>query len=80
MAEWTREKGPPCYCGFKTTWVEPSEDGPPTLICFAHTKASGAAFPLPKDRPDNWPDLTKEELNACMLRGAEEAEASDVAT
>jgi hypothetical protein len=77
MAEWTKEKGPACFCG-GPTWVEPWPEGA-ELVCLLHTKAAGASFPLPAARPDNWPDLTREELHAFMTQGAKEAEEREVA-
>jgi hypothetical protein len=75
MGEWTgKEKGPDCFCGCPT-WVEPVGSGPPILICIFHSKEAGASFPLPADRPDNWPNLTPEELHAYLLRGTDEAKA-----
>jgi hypothetical protein len=49
------------------------------LICILHTKAAGASFPLPSVRPDNWPDLSDEEMFACMEQGANEADAREAA-
>jgi len=75
MAEWTKEKGPDCYCGCPT-WVEPKmgNDGA-YLICIFHTKEAGASFPLPSCRPDNWPNLTQDEMQTFMDKGAAEAAA-----
>lgn len=74
MAEWTKEKGPRCYCGC-ATWVEPSWGGAPRLVCIFHTKEAGASFPLPAERPDKWPDLSRDEMQAFMDKGAAEAQA-----
>jgi hypothetical protein len=74
MSEWTKEAGPACYCG-GPTWVEPGE--PPLLICLFHTNGAGASFPLPTERPDAWPNLSREELHTCMVKGADEEEARD---
>jgi hypothetical protein len=57
------------------TWVEPDWGGRPYLICIFHTKAAGASFPLPAVRPDEWPDLTLEEMQVFMTQGATENEA-----
>jgi hypothetical protein len=73
-AEWTKEKGPDCFCG-ALTWVEPGE--PAMLVCIFHSRDAGACFPLPKERPEKWPDLTRDELHACMVKGANEEEARD---
>jgi hypothetical protein len=74
VSEWVKEKGPPCFCGCPT-WVEPDLGGEATLICIFHTKEAGASFPLPSARPENWPNLTQDELHACMERGYQEADA-----
>jgi hypothetical protein len=55
------------------TGVYVDSDGKACLLCIFHDREAGAMFPLPKDgRPDNWPDVPREELNALMKRGAEE--------
>ena len=76
MSDWVKEKGPRCYCGCPT-WVEPDLGGGAVLICIFHTKEAGASFPLPSARPDNWPNLSDEEMIACMDQGAREADARE---
>ncbi len=77
MSKWIKEKGPECYCGMPTG-VHVDEDGKAWLLCIFHTNEAGAMFPLPKDgRPDNWPEVTPEELNAIMLKGQEEDDGED---
>ncbi len=71
-----QEKGPECYCGMPTAVVV-LESGRAELLCIFHTNAEGAMFPLPKERPENWPDLTKDELNACMFLGDAEDQARE---
>lgn len=73
MSKWIdKERGPECFCGMPTG-VYVDSDGKAGLLCIFHDKEAGAIFPLPKDgRPDNWPDIPREELNALMKRGAEE--------
>lgn len=72
MSAWIdKERGPECFCGMPTGVHV--IDGKAWLMCIFHEYEAGAMFPLPKDgRPDNWPDIPHEELNALMKRGAEE--------
>jgi hypothetical protein len=77
MSKWIdHEKGPECFCSMPTGVIV-HEDGTADLLCIMHTYEAGAMFPLPAERPDNWPDLSREELNALMIKGAEEADARD---
>ena len=78
MSKWIdREKGPECFCGMPTGVIV-HQDGTADLLCIMHTYEAGAMFPLPTDgRPDNWPDIPREELNALMKQGAEEADARE---
>lgn len=78
MSKWIdKERGPECFCGMPTG-VYVSSDGQASLLCIFHEKEAGALFPLPKDgRPDNWPDISREELNAIMKQGSEEDDAGE---
>lgn len=78
MSKWIdKERGPECFCGMPTG-VYVDSDGRASLLCIFHDKEAGALFPLPKDgRPDNWPDIPREELNAIMKRGSEEDDAGE---
>lgn len=77
MSKWIdHERGPECFCGMPTGVIV-NEDGTAELLCIMHTYEAGAMFPLPAERPDNWPDLPRDELNALMQKGAEEADARD---
>lgn len=78
MSKWIdHEKGPECFCGMPTA-VHVSSDGHASLLCIFHDAEAGAMFPLPDDgRPDNWPDIPREDLNALMIRGAEEDDARE---
>ena len=73
MSKWIdKEHGPECFCGMPTG-VYVDSDGKAGLLCIFHDTEAGAIFPLPKDgRPDNWPDISREELNEIMKRGSEE--------
>ena len=73
MAEWVKsEKGPDCYCG-NPTIVHVADDGRAMLICFFHTKEEGASFALPKGgRPDKWPEVSHDEMQALVERGIAE--------
>lgn len=78
MSAWIdKERGPECFCGMPTGVHV--IDGKAWLMCIFHEYEAGAMFPLPKDeRPDNWPDISREELNAIMKRGAEEDDESEI--
>lgn len=78
MSKWiAHEKGPECYCGM-LTGVYVNSDGQAGLLCIFHETEAGAIFPLPKNaRPDNWPELSREELNALMKLGAEQDAAEE---
>lgn len=56
-------------CGKATVVV--INNGKASLLCFAHTKQEAAFFPLPKDRPTHWPNLTNEEMVALVDAGHE---------
>lgn len=69
MSTWIhRETGPKCHCGWPTTTVLADDEGF-ELFCLGHTKSAGAVFPLPSERPKNWPHLSAEELDAVMEAG-----------
>ena len=69
--KWQRaEPGPTCGCGAPT--MVHFEDERPMLLCIFHTKAEGAMFSLPSERPERWPDLTVDELREVILRGQQE--------
>jgi hypothetical protein len=74
MSKWIDgEKGPECFCGMPTS-VCIFEDGSAHLMCLFHEYEAGAMFPLPKDaRPENWPNIPREELNEIMIRGSRDA-------
>ena len=76
--KWTdKEEGPTCYCGMPTVVVV-DEDGKADLLCIFHTQAAGALFRLPRDkRPDNWPNLTDDEVDALMAEGQLEYDDED---
>jgi len=77
MNKWDgTEKGPECFCGMPTGVIL-DEDGRASLLCLFHTNAEGSMFPLPKEKPEKWPDLTRDELDACMTLGAEESDILD---
>lgn len=70
-----KEEGPSCYCGMPTVVVV--ENGEANLLCIFHTQSAGALFPLPEERPDNWPNLNDDELDQVMLKGQEELDAKE---
>jgi len=72
-----KENGPLCFCGVPT-FVSVADDGQADLVCIFHEKAEGALFPLPTDgRPENWPNLTDEEVDVIMLQGQKEADTRE---
>lgn len=76
-SEWQdKEPGPECTCGCPT-FVSVLEGHLPMFICFMHTYEAGACFPLPKDRPENWPNLTNDEIKELVDRGIKEHELAE---
>jgi hypothetical protein len=77
MTEWIQsEQGPECYCGWPTVVVV-HENGLASLMCFGHTKEEGAMFPLPANKPDNWPNLTHQEMQTLVEQGSAEHEEKE---
>lgn len=78
MSKWIdKEKGPECFCGMPTSVHVDSEDKA-WLMCIFHSYAEGVMFPLPKDgRPDNWANVSREELNVIMEQGDKEDDARE---
>lgn len=76
--KWTdKEEGPACFCGLPTI-VLVAENGDANLVCMFHERDTGASFPLPKDkRPENWPNLSDEEVDKVMLEGQAEYDAKE---
>lgn len=71
--EWRHgEDGPTCTCGWPTNVVVSGDQA--DLMCFGHTKEAGAMFPLPRRRPDNWPDLSHEEMERLVNEAFRERE------
>jgi hypothetical protein len=69
------EPGPTCFCGMPTA-VSATKTGA-VLVCIFHEKSAGAFFPLPKDRPDNWPNLSDDEMILLVDKGTAEADATE---
>jgi hypothetical protein len=68
MSEWKDgEEGPKCTCGWPTTVSVQEEEV--ILWCLGHTYEQGAYWKLPSERPDNWPNLTHEEM-AVLIESA----------
>ena len=62
---WTDgEEGPKCCCGWPTRVS--IVDGKPMLWCFGHSDEAGAWWPLPPEKPDNWPNLTGDEMESLI--------------
>ena len=76
---WTNgEKGPECFCGMPTGVVVSQDGKRVDLMCIFHTYEAGAMFPLPRDkRPDNWPNLTNDEMQKLVEEGTAEQEAEE---
>ena len=64
------EPGPICTCGWPT-FVNVTEKEI-ALICIGHSYEAGAAFPLPKNKPEKWPDLTNDEMQKLVEEGMKE--------
>ncbi len=61
MRPWVNnEDGPTCDCG-EPTLVKTTEDRA-ILLCFFHTSETGCYVSLPPMAPDNWADLSYEEV------------------
>lgn len=73
---WTHgEAGPECFCGMPTGIVLSADGKRVDLLCFCHTYEAGAMFPLPLNgRPDNWPNLTNDEIKELVDQGIAEQE------
>lgn len=72
-----KENGPLCFCGMPT-FVSVANDGHADLVCIFHEQQQGALFTLPTNgRPENWPNLTDQEVDEIMLKGNKEQEARD---
>lgn len=69
------DEGPECFCRQGPTSVKVGEDGEVILWCLFHTYGAGAYWPLPKIKPENWPNLSAAEMNA-LIASAQTAEAS----
>ena len=59
------EKGPKCGCGMPT--LVKIMDGKPLLFCVFHEQEEGACWSLPKERPDNWADISREEVEKLIM-------------
>lgn len=67
--EWKHgEAGPVCFCGLPTVVSLKDEFGNVSvnLVCLFHTASAGAIFPLPKEKPANWPSMTDTEMHALI--------------
>lgn len=62
MTQWVNnESGPDCHCG-NPTLVKVNSMGGAILLCLFHTSAEDVYWQLPEQRPDDWPNLTMEQL------------------
>jgi len=76
-SEWQdKEPGPECTCGCPT-FVSAQEGQLPMFVCILHSWDAGVCYPLPKERPENWPNLTNEELTVLVNKGFEEHEIAE---
>lgn len=65
--EWKNgEAGPTCACGMPTMVMVGEQIN---LVCLFHQTEYGIVYPLPKDRPDNWPHLSDDEMTRLVDRG-----------
>ena len=67
------EKGPTCKCGWPTN-VSVSKGQMPILWCFGHSKEAGAMWPLPNEKPFNWPRLSDQEMQVLIEKGLSQHE------
>lgn len=70
-----KEPGPDCFCGCPTMVV--LHDGGVDLLCFFHTNEAGAMFPLPEERPENWPNLSEDEMAELMEKAYQAREEKE---
>ena len=71
MNKWENgEKGPDCFCGQHTQVLVDGEII--RLLCSTHTIFAGAMFPLTKEKPDNWPNLSDNEMSILVDAGYQE--------
>lgn len=64
------EIGPICFCGLPTCIK--IDNNNITLICLMHPGLTAICYPLPQNKPDNWPDLSDEEMEKLVDKGFEE--------
>lgn len=57
------EDGPDCYCGNPTV-VKIIPPRGAILICLFHTSAEGVYQQLPDEAPNNWDEVTIEDVRA----------------
>ena len=75
--EWQdKEPGPVCACGCPT-FVSVGPNHLPVFICIFHSYEAGVSFALPKERPENWPNLTYDELVTLVGKGIEEHDLAE---
>jgi len=55
------EDGPDCTCGDPTV-VKTVATGGAVLICLFHTNEAGVSYRLPDEAPDNWSEMTIEQV------------------
>ena len=63
--QWTHgEEGPQCRCSWPTR-VD-IVDGNVVLWCFGHDNEAGMWWPLPSEKPANWPNLSDDEMETLI--------------
>ena len=74
------EPGPTCFCGLPTSvaFIEVAPNKSlPILMCLFHQKGFGAEFTLPSERPENWPNLSHEEMKKLVEKGEAEHDSAE---
>ncbi len=66
MSKWIHnEGGPTCFCG-ETTIVKILTHEI-LLLCLLHEKEESAVWTLPPNKPENWPNLSNEEMEKLIF-------------
>ena len=75
MNSWKdKEKGPICSCGNPTCIL--FDEDRPMLLCLFHRQAEGSMWYLPMEKPDNWLNLSNQEMFDLIKKGEKEYDQS----
>jgi hypothetical protein len=56
-----------CSCGAPLLVKVEKGTGEAMLLCLFHTSEAGACFPIPREKPDGWNDLTEDQRRALVI-------------